>query len=147
MLACVASVSNRVIARKLERRQKKSWRGRGGGERRGNSFLRSPPPPPSLIFLFALVPAFSTNLARKRLLRRLGKCLRTKLTFKGKKKNPSWCVDVLYKTCREGILCFSPRALTAKKCTNKVCCTWRVVVLLIKSIIKLLFRPRCRSRF
>ena len=42
-LACVASVSNRVIARKLERH----------------------------LFFFALVPVFQTNLARKRLLRRL----------------------------------------------------------------------------
>ena len=31
-LACVARVSNRVIARKLERKQKKGWRGRGRGE-------------------------------------------------------------------------------------------------------------------
>ena len=33
MLACVASVSNRVIARKLERKQKNGWRG-GEGEKR-----------------------------------------------------------------------------------------------------------------
>ena len=33
-LACVASVSNRVIARKLERKQKKGWRGRGGEKRK-----------------------------------------------------------------------------------------------------------------
>ena len=39
-LACVASVSNRVIARKVERN------------------LLSPPPPPSFILFFALVPAF-----------------------------------------------------------------------------------------
>ena len=31
-VACVASVSNRVIARKLERKQKKGWRGRGEEE-------------------------------------------------------------------------------------------------------------------
>ena len=31
-VACVASVSNRVIARKLEREQKKGGRGRGRGE-------------------------------------------------------------------------------------------------------------------
>ena len=31
-LACVASVSNRVTARKLEREQKKGGRGRGRGE-------------------------------------------------------------------------------------------------------------------
>ena len=37
-LACVASVSDRVIARKLEREQKKkSWKGEGE-ERRGNVF-------------------------------------------------------------------------------------------------------------
>ena len=41
-VACVASVSNRVIARKLEREQKK---------------VRSPPPPPPPLFIlfFALV--------------------------------------------------------------------------------------------
>ena len=44
-LACVASVSNRVMARKLEREQKKTF--------------------------FALVPTFLDELARKRLLRRL----------------------------------------------------------------------------
>ena len=32
VLACVASVSSRVIARKLEREQKKNGRGRGRGE-------------------------------------------------------------------------------------------------------------------
>ena len=32
LLACVASVSNRVIARKLEREKKKVGRGRGRGE-------------------------------------------------------------------------------------------------------------------
>ena len=41
-LACVASVSNRVIARKLERKQKK---------------VCSPPPPPSFIF-FCSCPSF-----------------------------------------------------------------------------------------
>ena len=44
LLACVASVSNQVIARKLERKQKKRLKGEGEG-RRG-----SPPPPPSFIF-------------------------------------------------------------------------------------------------
>ena len=49
-LACVASVSNRVIARKLEQSQKKG----------------------SFLFFFALAPAhFLDELARKRLLRRL----------------------------------------------------------------------------
>ena len=46
-LACVASVSNRVIARKLEREQKKKrWKGEGEGS-------HSPPPPPSFLFLFS----------------------------------------------------------------------------------------------
>ena len=42
-LACVASVSNRVIARKLEREQKKKKRWKGEGEgRRGNACLHTP---------------------------------------------------------------------------------------------------------
>ena len=53
-VACVASVSNRVIARKLERRQKKKVEGGGGGEKR---FLHSAPPPPSFIF-FCSCPSF-----------------------------------------------------------------------------------------
>ena len=53
-LACVASISNRVIARKLERKQKKV-EGGGGGEKR---FLHSLPPPPSFIF-FLLLSQFS----------------------------------------------------------------------------------------
>ena len=36
--ACVATVSNRVLARKLERRQTKKLEGRGGGEKRKVSF-------------------------------------------------------------------------------------------------------------
>ena len=52
-IGTVACVANRVSTRKLEREQKK--KGRRG---RGRSF-------------FALVPTFSTNLARKPLLRRL----------------------------------------------------------------------------
>ena len=68
-LACVASVSNRVIARKLERKQKKGWRGRGRGEEetlapkphdsgeRPLIFHGSPSPPPSLIF-FCSCPSF-----------------------------------------------------------------------------------------
>ena len=52
-VACVASVSNRVIAPKLERKQKKGWRGRGRGEEEVPSF----PSPFSVIhFCFALVP-------------------------------------------------------------------------------------------
>ena len=34
LLACVASVSSRVIARELEREQKKKMEGGGGGEKR-----------------------------------------------------------------------------------------------------------------
>ena len=52
-LACVASVSNRVIARKLEREQKKKVEGGVGGE----SF----PSPSPVIPFFVLVPTFSTN--------------------------------------------------------------------------------------
>ena len=40
LLACVASISNRVIARKLEREQKK-WKG-GGEGRRGNACPQTP---------------------------------------------------------------------------------------------------------
>ena len=59
-LACVASVSNRVIARKLEREQTKKKSGRGKGKGEGKRYLLSLPPPPSFLF-FALVPTFSTN--------------------------------------------------------------------------------------
>ena len=69
-LACVASVSSRDIAQKLEREQKK-WNGeeegegegegRGMGGVAGKRFLLSPPSPPSFLFFFALVPTFSTN--------------------------------------------------------------------------------------
>ena len=69
MVACVASISSRVIARKLEREQKK-WKEEG--ERR-RSFLLSPPPPPSFLFFFCSCPNFLDELARKRLLRRLGR--------------------------------------------------------------------------
>ena len=65
-LARVASVSNRVIARKLERKQKK--------KRVQSSYcakVRADPLPRHSFFCFALVPVFYTNLARKRLLRRL----------------------------------------------------------------------------
>ena len=65
LAACLASVSNRVMARKLEREQKtKRWKGEGKG-RRGTL----PLPCPS--FFSALVPTFLDELARKRLLRRL----------------------------------------------------------------------------
>ena len=49
-LACVASVSSRVIARKLEREQKKKWKGEG---RRGNACPQTPS------FLFLLSSQFS----------------------------------------------------------------------------------------
>ena len=74
-LACVASVSNRVIARKLERKQKKGWRGRGKGEeetlarkphdsgKRPLIFHGSPPPSPSLIF-FLLLSQLSRRTSR-----------------------------------------------------------------------------------
>ena len=58
-VACVASVSNRVITRKLE------VEGGGGGV---PSF---PSLSPVIPFFFSLVPAFLDELARKRLLRRL----------------------------------------------------------------------------
>ena len=59
-LACVASVSNRVIARTLERKQKKV-EGGGGGEKR---FLRSPPPPPSFIFFAPVLSQLSRRTSR-----------------------------------------------------------------------------------
>ena len=40
-LACVVSASSRVIARKLERGQKKKWKGEGEG-RRGNDCPQTP---------------------------------------------------------------------------------------------------------
>ena len=74
LLACVASVSNRVTARKLEREQKKKKvEGGGGGEKRKPSFLHSPPAPPSFLF-FCSRPNFLDELARTRLLRRLTIC-------------------------------------------------------------------------
>ena len=68
-LACVASASNRVIARKLERERKKLESGRRA-EKRKQRFLLSPPPPPSFLF-FCSRPNFLDELAWKRLLRRL----------------------------------------------------------------------------
>ena len=60
LLACVAGVSNRVIARKLEREQKKKGgRGRGRGE---EEIIHSfPPPPPSFLFFLLL----SLQLSRR----------------------------------------------------------------------------------
>ena len=81
-LACVATVSNRVMARKLER-ERKNWNkvevGEEGEKRTffkivefaGKRFLISPPCPPSFLYIFAVVPTFLGELARKRLLRRL----------------------------------------------------------------------------
>ena len=56
-LACVASVSNRVIARKLERKVEEGEV--GGGGRRGSFFPL--PLPRQSSFFFALVPTFLTN--------------------------------------------------------------------------------------
>lgn len=64
--AVVANVSNRVIARKLERRQTKKLERGGGGEKRKVSF--SPLPSP-FISLFYSLPNFLDDLARKRLRR------------------------------------------------------------------------------
>ena len=58
-LACIASVSNRVIARKLERKQKKGWRGRGRGEEEvcGQAVPSFPSPSP-VIHVFCSCPSF-----------------------------------------------------------------------------------------
>ena len=53
-LACLASVFNRVIARKLEREQeKKMVEGGGGREKRKQRFLLPPPPASFLFFLLS----------------------------------------------------------------------------------------------
>ena len=80
-LACVATVSNRVMARKLERERKKTrwkWERKGRRGRFSKSWsLRAsvswypPPCPPSFLYFFAVFPTFLGELARKRLLRRL----------------------------------------------------------------------------
>ena len=41
-VACVASVSNRVIAWKLEKKKKKGWRGGGGGRGEEETLARKP---------------------------------------------------------------------------------------------------------
>ena len=74
LLACVASVSNRVTARKLEREQKK---------KKKVEFLHSPPPPPSFLLFFCSRPNFLDELARKRLLRRLVSCVTFRLSGAG----------------------------------------------------------------
>ena len=51
-LACLASVFNRVIARKLEREQNK-WKGEGEGEGRSVSFSPSPSPAIPFCLLFS----------------------------------------------------------------------------------------------
>ena len=79
-IACVASVSNRVIARKLEREQKKKGR-RGRG--RGEEFPCFPSPSPVIPFFFCSRPNFLDELARKRLLRMLGKCDSRRYSFRG----------------------------------------------------------------
>ena len=63
-LACVASISSRVIARKLEREQKKN--GRGRGKREEETLARKP-----LHSFFCSRPNFLDEHARKPLLRRL----------------------------------------------------------------------------
>ena len=70
LTACVAGVSNRVIARKLEREQKKKVEGGGGGEKR-KSFIHSFPLPRHSFFFCSRPCNFLDELARKRLLRRL----------------------------------------------------------------------------
>ena len=51
-IACVASVSNRVIARKLDRKQKKRLKGEGRGEEEGGgSFISLPLRRHSFFFL------------------------------------------------------------------------------------------------
>ena len=83
-VACVASVSNRVIARKLEReRKKKVERGRG----RGEEFPSFPSPSPVIPFFFCSRPNFLDELARKRLLRMLGKCDSRRYSFRGFSEN------------------------------------------------------------
>ena len=54
--------------------------GGGGGEK---SFLLSPPPPPSFLCFFCSRPNFLDELARKRLLRMLGKCDNRRYSFRG----------------------------------------------------------------
>ena len=70
-LACIASVSNRASAQKLEREQKKDRRGRERGEEEMFLLSPPPPPPPSLFFFFAVVPTFLTNSRGNALQRRL----------------------------------------------------------------------------
>ena len=60
-LACVASASSRVIARKLEREQKKIGKWKESGEEK-TALPSLPSPSPVIPFFFALVPTFSTNL-------------------------------------------------------------------------------------
>ena len=56
-LACVASVSSRVIARKVKREQKKKNMEGGGGGEKGQRAAARPPPPPFL-FCFCSRPNF-----------------------------------------------------------------------------------------
>ena len=79
-LACVASVSNRVIARKLERKY---------------------------FFFFALAPAFQTNLARKSLLHRLN-VIQSFGTYCQKIATPESFIFVFY-TGKVGTVTFSGR--------------------------------------
>ena len=60
-LACVASVSNRVIARTLERKQKKV---EGGGEKREGSFVPLPLPRHSFFFFAPVLSQLSIRTSR-----------------------------------------------------------------------------------
>ena len=62
LLACVASVSNRVFARMLERKQKKDWRGRGRGEE--EEVPSFPSPSPVIHFFFLPLSQFSRRTSR-----------------------------------------------------------------------------------
>ena len=70
-VACVGSVSNRVIARKLERSKKKNVKGGGGGEKRKRKLPSFPSPSYVIPFFFCSRPNFLHGVARKRLLRRI----------------------------------------------------------------------------
>ena len=57
-IACVASVSNRVIARKLDRKQKKRLKGEGRGEEGGGGSFISLPLRRHSFFFFCSCPSF-----------------------------------------------------------------------------------------
>ena len=91
-LACVASVSNRVIARKLERKQKKG---------------RSPPPPPSFMF-FCSCPSFldesrEETLATQAKWSPFGKCAAVKTSCSDGFHRTKWREEREYMT--SDVLC------------------------------------------